>query len=119
MKIYFNDSKGCQAVCEFAILKNENTVLVTELCENKGESVTNCIEIIANLICENHSIDKKKLVLIEHYNSESYCNKVSDYKESFTLVRFKVSASNILYDPCWEPCKANLLERIKPILNLN
>lgn len=82
----------------------DNIAIVIELKDNNGTSVTNAIERIANKICEEFDIDKKRLILLETYEG----------KEEIDLVRFNKIVDNKLIGPVWK--HINNVEDIKEIL---
>lgn len=56
---------GCNCICGIEVINS--FVIVTELEENPGTSITNASESLAKQICNEFSIDPNKLILIEHY----------------------------------------------------
>lgn len=74
---------------------NGNVVLVTELADNTGTSITNAAEGLATEICEKYKIKFKNLVWIEHYPDSGL------YDETFDMVTFEVIGGR-LYNPSWK-----------------
>lgn len=53
----------------------ETIIIITELPDNPGRSVTNGIEEIINLLLSDHSLEPNQVKIIEHYvykNEESF-----------------------------------------------
>ena len=73
----------------------DNVVIVTELPENKGTSVTNFGENLANIICGYWGIDPQSLLYIEHYP------KCGNLDENFSLVTFEIR-TGVFCNPKWE-----------------
>lgn len=73
--------KEYQARCGISI--KGNCVIVTELPDNPGMSVTNAAEYVADEICERYGIRPEELILIEHYPQEP------NHEETFALVNFQ------------------------------
>lgn len=66
-----------------------NLVIVTELSDNPGTSVTNAAEIIATEVCKEYHIDPKELIYIEHYPKSTIMN------ETWDLVKFTVEGREL------------------------
>ena len=64
----------------------DNVVIVTELSDNPGTSVTNAAEAVASEACRRFGIDPNSLVLIEHYPMTN-----DDFDETFDIVKLNVA----------------------------
>jgi hypothetical protein len=96
------------ARCDCTIFEDEtaSVVVLTELPDNPGRSVTNAIEEIANLVREKHpDVTRKRVTWVEHYPSESRGGE----KETFDLVFF--AENNPCRNPRWQPYDRPSLER--------
>ncbi len=58
----FWERPGC---CNISI--KENIVIATELRDNRGTSITNCIELVASQVCKDFNIKPEDLIWIERY----------------------------------------------------
>ena len=84
------DFKGClkaNSQCDLNIRQTDigTVVMVTELQENPGTSITNAAEMLFRQICEHYSLDPDSIIWIEHY-SEGW---MGEQDETFDLVWFK------------------------------
>jgi hypothetical protein len=61
-------------------------VVVTELGDNPGQSVTNCIERVVGEVLHAHSLDPSETVVIEHY--EDGARGTQEDPATFDLVTF-------------------------------
>lgn len=61
---------NCECRCDIEIYGA--LVIVTELKDNPGTSITNWAEHLATKICRDNNIDMKSLVWVEHYPEEDY-----------------------------------------------
>lgn len=84
-----------ESICDVKIADDGHTVMVTELPDNPGTSITNAAENLANEICKRYGISHKDLVWIEHYPP---CDK---WDETFDLVKFEYSPSAGFHSPRW------------------
>jgi len=92
MQVYhYEGYHGNPAMCGISIFGN--TVVCTQLPENKGTSVTNLAEQIATDVCKEFRIDPERLIWIEHYPPV-------DRHEAFDLVHFNLIGSQFS-DPKW------------------
>ena len=87
---------GNYGICDLEIIKN--LVIVTEISENEGTSITNMAEHLATQICQEFDIDPKNLIWIEHYPQRG---EWKEYPESYDLVQFNLNANGVLSDPRW------------------
>jgi len=84
---YRPPSKGITARCSVAIRRFGRTaarsivVMLTELPDNPGVSVTNAYEYIATKIVQQESLSPFRIIWIEHYPPQKYCRE-----ETFDLV---------------------------------
>lgn len=83
----------CKSKCDIEI--HGNVVIATEINENRGTSITNAAEVLANKVCEEYSIDKANLMWIEHYKRDE------SYNDDYSLVNF-VIYNNELISPAWK-----------------
>ncbi len=80
---YKPSHSGIHAKCRVRIYPPP-VVVVTELPDNPGMSVTNYAEELATLILQEHGLDALRTVWIEHYPAWAE----EDRPETFDLVRF-------------------------------
>jgi hypothetical protein len=89
---------GHPASCKFDVYENDTrrVVIVTEVAQNPGTSVTNRIEVVAETadgaigkghLFGNYGTPDKPTVLIEHYDNNSY--STGRGSEDFSVVRFE------------------------------
>ncbi|HEY9614525.1 hypothetical protein [Allocoleopsis sp.] len=62
----------------------EWVVIGSEVKENEGQSITNCVEYLFEKVCQFYRIKLEKTTWIEHYNQDSY--KDRDREEEYSLV---------------------------------
>ncbi len=89
------------SICGLKIARFEDrhVVVVTELWDkNPGTSVTNFCPQLAQLICDEHSLDPKKLIFIEHTPQTG--SHLEIYEETFHLVQFSHGPDGFS-DPKW------------------
>ena len=117
MLYHYKGFGGCESQCDLEIHKN--LVIVTEIPENEGTSVTNVAEQLATQICEKFKIDPSKLIWIEHYPERG---EWKDYDESYDLVQFNLEGGNpffpndskgVLSNPRWTPITKEVAEALK------
>ena len=109
----YHNARGHNSTCGLHILQQMDgkvIVILRELAENPGASITNCYEAIATQIYNQYlagtPIDN--IVWIEHYNEESYADK-SDETEMFDHVVLKWDAkTKRFYMPQWRHIGANV-----------
>ena len=87
---------GCASICDLEIHKN--LVIVSEMPENEGTSITNMAEQLATLVCQEYDIDPKHLIWIEHYPERG---EWKDYPESYDLVQFNLNDDGVFSSPRW------------------
>ena len=82
----FKGFHGCQSRCEYEVhaLEDGGSLLVlTEIEDNPGTSVTNMAEHLATDICRKENISPQGLVVVEHYPARG-----TWVAETFDLVTF-------------------------------
>lgn len=85
----YTDHNRRRAWCHLRAYDTTNAktlIIVTELQDNPGMSVTNAIECVAQAAVTKLNLDPWKLTLVEHYNAASYHD--ADRPETFDLVTF-------------------------------
>jgi len=107
----FKGYYGCNSKCGIEIYqnRNKNIVIMTELPENKGTSVTNACEAIATILFKNHNINPEDTIYIEHYHR--------DKKDTYDLIMFnKINQSTetnlfpyplLVHSPKWKRLGTN------------
>ena len=72
---------GCPSRCGLDIWqsKDATVVVVTELHDNPGTSVTNVAESLATQVCRQYGISPQGLVWIEHYPESSWSRATFDF----------------------------------------
>ena len=105
----FRGFHGCDACCALEILKakdGRNVVIVTELKDNPGTSVTNFCEHLAYRVCVEFSIDPSQLVWIEHYGYPVPGNS-NRHPRTYDLVTFTLLRA--AHDPVFARPKWRLM----------
>ena len=94
--------------CRLRIYNHSNvtTVIVTELPENEGRSITNDAEKIINLACQKYELCFNDVAWLEHYPYTPRCEIRGE--ESFDLVQLTAQGS-----PIWKPIK---IEEVKELI---
>lgn len=64
--------------------QQKQVVIATELPDNTGTSITNCVENLAAIVIETFGLDFRRMIWIEHYPKPSG-------EDTFDFVSFKVS----------------------------
>jgi hypothetical protein len=73
MPFYYVDRNQILGQCKLTINHNLSIVMITQIANNKAESITNSAKILATSICQYFKISKKKLMLLERWtDKESY-----------------------------------------------
>lgn len=108
-RIYLSDADGDAPV-----------VLLTELSDNPGQSVTNAAETIARQVITTHCFDEPEPVFIEHYEDGGRGSSTDSH--TFDLVRFKTytlieSSGNhapawSIGTPTWKPLDRATVETL-------
>ena len=89
---------GCACICDLEIIKN--LVIVSEMPENEGTSVTNFAEQLATLVCQEFEIAPEHLIWIEYY-PERNIDGWKEYPESYDLVSFNLNDNGIFSKSRW------------------
>jgi len=81
--------KGCHEAsskCDLDIRQTDigTVVMITELADNQGTTITNAAEILLKQVCEHYGLTPNEIIWIEHY-SEDW---IEGQKESFDIVTF-------------------------------
>lgn len=81
---------GRKAACWLQVWKYAGAALVmlTEVSDNPGQSVTNAAEYFAAEAVRIFGLDPRHVVFIEHYNTASYKSKRLDFEDTYDLVVF-------------------------------
>lgn len=85
-RLYFKGYGQCESFC--GIKRNGDNVILYELNDNPGTSITNAVTIIATDLVENFGIDPDSLVIIEKY-PEFPSKSSSKYNASYSLALLK------------------------------
>ena len=89
---------GCACICDLEITKN--LVIVSEMPENEGTSVTNFAEQLATQVCREFEIQPKHLIWVEHYPERGDWKELG-YPESYDLVSFNLNDNGVFSNPRW------------------
>ena len=112
----FKASSGVESACGLEIHENalRTVIVLTELDDNPGISVTNAVERIAELVCAR--FNKKNLkektvkdctcVWVEHYP------ETSGGDESFDFVYFKTRKNGTFFSPEWKRTTKEQVDRL-------
>lgn len=82
---------NCDCKCDLRI--KGNVVVVSELENNPGTSITNAAEDLANQVCEEFGIDKEKVVWFECYEYRNL--------NEYAMVKFEIDSNGEFYSPNW------------------
>ncbi len=101
----FMDPNGRQAVCGVEI--SNRIVVITELPENRGMSVTNCCEFLAAYVANSFNVDPNKVVWVEHYPERDGLDETFDLVE----LRWRHTAHGwtVIGRPRWAPSSAKFV----------
>jgi hypothetical protein len=73
-KFEFKSLSGFYGCCKLEVYKDDDVdgpypvvIVMTELPDNPGTSVTNAVEIIARKVCKEYSMNPLFVTFIEHY----------------------------------------------------
>jgi len=103
IKQQFDFKKG---TCDLEILKGKKaTVIVTEIADNPGTSVTNAFESIATQVYQQflYEYSIHDITWIEHYNQDSY-EPAGDDPETFDQVSLSWNPkTRKFHTPQWRP----------------
>jgi hypothetical protein len=116
----FKGLGNCEGVCGLKIFPQANGIFIlvlTELDENTGASITNCYDNISTQVHQQFlsDIPVDKIIWLEHYDDNSYYDKKNN-KETFDQV-------NLTYDkklkcfssPEWKHLGTNWITELKHI----
>lgn len=104
----FQWSRG---ICEVEILMGGSVIVVTELPDNPGQSVTNGWPKIANEICQEFGITPSENIRwIERYTQEFGSNGV---KETYEQVTMSIRDNEYQNDPRWTRLNDKDVEQFK------
>lgn len=81
-----------------------SVVVVTELDDNPGTSVTNAAEHLATVVCDLYTLDPERLRWIEHYPRRKGCKSEFDwvvFKRQY--IGFPTTHPVVFDDPTWYP----------------
>ncbi len=70
-------------------------VILTELPDNQGPSVTNTYEQVAQMVVRDFEINPAKVTWVEHYPQQP------GHKETFDFVEFTIAGWKITSEPTW------------------
>ena len=98
MEYTFFDHQGKPATCDLRVDRPNHLVLVSEIQNNPGMSVTNAVVSLANQVIRDFELDPNKLVWLERYDARIYREEAD---QNYTLVRFTYE-DGWLTDPRWE-----------------
>ena len=105
---------GCACICELEII--DTLVIVSEMPENEGTSVTNFAEQLATLVCQEFKIEPKHLIWIEHYPERG---DFRDFPESYDLVNFNLNGKGIFSNPRWTGISPIVVDAFRATQNRN
>ena len=95
-------------ICDIEIIKN--LVIVTEMPENEGTSITNMAEHLATQVCQEFDIDPKTLIWIEHYPQRG---EWKQYPESYELVSFNLNTEGVFSSPRWTEISKEVVDAFR------
>ena len=98
----FNFTDGNKRTAHCDIEKIGNVIIMTELADNTGASVTNSFEYIAEQYTEQEGLSVEELTFIERYDKRSYANAraYNDSIPNYALVTFIGNAGRL--KPRWK-----------------
>ena len=95
----YTDRNNSECVCD--IEQHGNVIIMTELAENTGASVTNSCDYIATQYAGRFGFDLDNLIFVERYDRRSYTNAGTLETDNLSLISFKRAGSR-LYSPQWK-----------------
>lgn len=98
-KYHYKGYHNCNSVCGLTIIGN--TVIVTELNENQGTSITNMAEDLATKICKEFNILPENLVWIERYSEDPTSFSKRLREGTYDLVSFDFKNGEFSH-PTWK-----------------
>lgn len=105
---YFGHQSFCRLRVYWVSKDRPWYVVVTELQDNPGTSVTNRAEVIRDLASSELAIPRDSMVWIEHYH---YPNAKPEDRNRFSTVTFDVDDLGRSRCPRWQHLEASTLER--------
>ena len=121
---YFAGLYGCASHCRARVFGAgaAPVVLLTELADNDGTSVTNGVETIAAQLCDFYRLDGADVVVVEHYpDSRTPVERAANlrdpiFQERFAAVNFGFVAQGArgwhFSRPRWAPLAVAQLEAL-------
>lgn len=113
----FTDANGQQAVCHLQIYKKKgacgserHVVIVEELAENTGQSVTNAAATLATRISGVFEIPPAEMVFFEYYGPSSYRN-APDKEETYAQTTFRWEGRNASM-PQWKHADKDEIQKL-------
>ena len=100
------DFRTPNGICKCGIVLHESTVVVSQLPDYNGPTVTNAIEYIAQQVCLSDGISLRDLIVIEHWPI------ATQLKETFDLVTFGFNDDNTRWIPAWQSISREEAERL-------
>ena len=86
----------------------QEIVMVTEIKDNTGRSVTNAAEDLANAICQQEKISPHKLLWIERY--------IHPKETTYDVAIFDWDwRQNRFYHPRWRPCTEDEVKLVRSL----
>ncbi len=91
-------SKKNDAVCGVTVYhyKDKNILIVSELLENQGTSVTNRADWLHRQLCQNYDLDPKETIFIEHYGP-----RILEKMNTYDQIIFSISPTGDFSQPGW------------------
>ena len=93
MMFNYTDRNNSECVCD--VEQHGNVIIMTELEENTGASVTNSCDYIAAQYADRFGLDLDSLVFVERYDRRSYANAGTVGAENLSLISFKRTGSRL------------------------
>jgi hypothetical protein len=100
----FNGFYGCYSKCGYRLEQTDKwtVLIVSELDDNPGTSITNAIEILFPQICDQLNLDLDNLVWLEHYPESSMRTETWD----IVTMDFEDNKPKLM-SPKWERISAD------------
>jgi hypothetical protein len=117
--VQYSPWPGNDAKCRLQIFPSSQqttrrmVVIVTELPDNIGMSVTNAAELIATLAVKQYDLDPETMIWIEHYPDRHPPGREGDrmFDETFDMVTFRWEGGTAL-TPQWKPSSRAHVEQL-------
>jgi len=106
---YTPPGRGVRARCRIRIYRaHAAVVVITELPDNPGTSVTNAIEYIATCVMHDYKLDPRTTTWVEHYPGQA------DRPETWDVVTFEWIGNAVICatTPRWRPSSAEEVRRM-------